>query len=214
MNITYCEYGCNNEAKYILKNGKHCCQPYFSQCPSIRKKNSEGLKQAYSLGSKSQRYNTSLSNKEKLKKNTEDRIQKQIKEAFVINSKASNQSINNYLLNYLHWPKICSRCGLNTWQGQPIPLELHHKNGDNRDNRLENLEYLCLNCHAITSNFRGKNLNSGKSKVSDEQLIKALQTQPSIRQVLLSVGLSPKGGNYKRAYTLKEYIKNIEVAEK
>lgn len=207
--MIYCDYGCGSEAKYILKNGKCCCRPYFSQCSSIRKKNSESLKQAYSSGSKSQRYNTSSLNKEKLRKNTKNRVQKQIEEAFVINSKVSNQSINNYLLNYLHWPRVCSYCRLSEWREQPIPLELHHKNGDNRDNRLENLEYLCPNCHAITSNFRGKNINSGKSKVSDEQLIEALQTQPSIRQALLFVGLSPKGGNYKRAYTLLNYIKNL-----
>lgn len=203
MDVNYCEYGCGNEAKYILKNGKYCCQPYASKCPSVRKKNSEGLKKAYREGTKSQRYNTSLSNIEKLQNNTEKRVQKQLKEAFIENSKASNESINNYLTNYLHWPRICSSCGLDEWQGYPIPLELHHKNGDNRDNRLGNLEYLCLNCHAITPNFRGKNINSGKAKVSDEQLLEALKSTSSTRQALLSVGLSPKGGNYTRAYRLQ-----------
>lgn len=209
MNVIYCDYGCGNEAKYVLKNGKHCCQPYFSKCPSIRKKNSEGLKKAYGEGTKSQGYNTSSSNIEKLQNNTEKRIQKQLKEAFIENSKASNESINNYLTNYLYWPRVCSSCGLNEWRGYPIPLELHHKNGNNRDNRLENLEYLCLNCHAITSNFRGKNINSGKVKVSDEQLIGALKSNPSIRQALLSVGLSPKGGNYTRACKLQGIL-NIQ----
>jgi predicted HNH restriction endonuclease len=39
----------------------------------------------------------------------------------------------------------------------PIPLELHHVNGDNRDNRIENLQLLCPNCHALTDNYRGLN---------------------------------------------------------
>ena len=37
-------------------------------------------------------------------------------------------------------------------------LELHHINGNNCDNRLENLQILCPNCHAKTNTFRGLNL--------------------------------------------------------
>ena len=55
--------------------------------------------------------------------------------------------------------KICECCGSTEWMGKPIPLELHHINGDNMDNRLENLQILCPNCHALTDNYRGKNKN-------------------------------------------------------
>ena len=48
-------------------------------------------------------------------------------------------------------------CGLTEWLGKPIPLELHHINGNKMDNRLENLILLCPNCHALTDNFGGKN---------------------------------------------------------
>ena len=44
-----------------------------------------------------------------------------------------------------------------TWNGQTIPLELHHVNGNNKDNSLENLQLLCPNCHALTSNYRNRN---------------------------------------------------------
>jgi transposase len=50
----------------------------------------------------------------------------------------------------------CEECGLREWLGQPLSMALHHVNGDNRDNRLENLRILCPNCHSQTENFSGR----------------------------------------------------------
>jgi hypothetical protein len=47
----------------------------------------------------------------------------------------------------------CERCGINSWRGVPLNLEIHHRNGDKFDNRLEALEILCPNCHSQTENF-------------------------------------------------------------
>lgn len=51
----------------------------------------------------------------------------------------------------------CACCGLTTWLNKPISLQLHHKNGDNRDHRLENIEFLCPNCHSQTDTYSGRN---------------------------------------------------------
>ena len=51
----------------------------------------------------------------------------------------------------------CECCGLTEWYGKPIPLQLHHINGVHDDNRLENLQILCPNCHSLTENYAGKN---------------------------------------------------------
>jgi hypothetical protein len=51
----------------------------------------------------------------------------------------------------------CERCGLTEWLGKPAPLQLHHVNGNGQDNRYENLEILCPNCHSLTASWGGRN---------------------------------------------------------
>lgn len=51
----------------------------------------------------------------------------------------------------------CSKCGISEWQNQPISLQLDHINGINDDHRLENLRFLCPNCHSQTETYAGKN---------------------------------------------------------
>ena len=50
----------------------------------------------------------------------------------------------------------CEKCSRIRWNGKPIPLEMHHKDGDSKNNSEKNLELLCPNCHAQTDNFKNK----------------------------------------------------------
>lgn len=98
----------------------------------------------------------------------------------------------------------CNKCELDKWNGEDIPLELEHKDGDNKNNLRENLEGLCPNCHAQTDTWRGRNRKNNKDKVDDVELFNALiEYDWNMRQSLLSVGLAAKGGNYNRCHKLK-----------
>jgi len=55
------------------------------------------------------------------------------------------------------------KCGnTGVWKGKPLSLQLEHKNGKNNDNRIENIEFLCPNCHSQSETFAGKNNKCSK----------------------------------------------------
>lgn len=56
--------------------------------------------------------------------------------------------------NYCHMPGCIVK---DTWLGKPLILQMHHINGISNDNRLENLLFICANCHTQTDNFTSKN---------------------------------------------------------
>lgn len=93
----------------------------------------------------------------------------------------------------------CEKCGKEQWFGQQIPLEVHHEDGDALNNELDNLKLFCPNCHALTDNYRGKNINKGIKIISDDNFAEALRNSPNIRQALMKLGLTAKGDNYRRA---------------
>ncbi|WP_075734919.1 HNH endonuclease signature motif containing protein [Streptomyces acidiscabies] len=60
-------------------------------------------------------------------------------------------------------PEQCALCGIEAaWLGEPLPLEVDHIDGDWRNNLIENLRFLCPNCHSTTDSYRGR----GKRRAS------------------------------------------------
>ena len=58
----------------------------------------------------------------------------------------------------------CEKCSTETWVKEPIPLDTHHKDGDNDNNYLDNLLLICPNCHRQTDNHGSKNKTNSKRK--------------------------------------------------
>jgi hypothetical protein len=82
--------------------------------------------------------------------------------------------ISNYIRNYLlkESDGRCNICKNSTWLGEPIPLEIHHKDGNWKNNRRENLDVICPNCHALeTKNhkFSNKSPDIYRNKVRKEK---------------------------------------------
>lgn len=94
--------------------------------------------------------------------------------------------------------EACLSCGLNTWLGEKISLELNHIDGINKNNTRDNLEALCPNCHSLTENWRGRNKIEKHREIDKEHIVNSFLKNNSIRQALISLGLTPKGSNYKR----------------
>jgi hypothetical protein len=63
-----------------------------------------------------------------------------------------------WALQQIGRPYVCEKCGQEPWwQGEPLVLQVDHKNGNNKDDRAENLRFLCANCHSQTTTFGSKN---------------------------------------------------------
>lgn len=75
---------------------------------------------------------------------------------FVENSLIANYDIKKRLYSENIKSYKCERCNISEYNGEHITLQLHHINGINNDNRLDNLQILCPNCHSQTANYAGK----------------------------------------------------------
>ena len=79
---------------------------------------------------------------------------------FIENSTASQKVLREWYVKGSYTPYQCSICNLlPEWQGKPLTLILDHINGHNKDDRLENLRWVCPNCNQQLDTTNGKNIS-------------------------------------------------------
>lgn len=113
------------------------------------------------------------------------------------NSKHARKVLRSYIIKNNILPYKCAICGLTEWNGKTLSLELDHINGINDDNRIENLRFLCPNCHSQTDTYGAKNTHITESRynISDELKDKIYQMYletKSIKTVSKKLNISPK----------------------
>ena len=78
----------------------------------------------------------------------------------------------------------CSECGIDEWNGKKITLQIDHIDGNNKNNVVENLRYLCPNCHTQTETWGVRNV----SKEGAKRIKLAAKLGNDIRQGKVPVG--------------------------
>ena len=83
---------------------------------------------------------------------------------FCIESTASQATVRRWYLK-ISDNSYCEICKCkNTWNDKPLTMILDHKNGDNHDNRIGNLRWICPNCDSQLPTYAGRNLKASKTR--------------------------------------------------
>lgn len=94
-----------------------------------------------------------------MKKSNPRRPRKSDEEVFVKNSTYYNRKCIKDRMIKMGIQYVCKECGIsNEWNGKQLNLTLEHINGIHDDNRIDNLCFLCPNCHSQTPTYCGRNV--------------------------------------------------------
>ena len=101
--------------------------------------------------------------------------------------------------------KKCECCGITDWNGKEICFELHHIDGDELNNNLDNLQILCPNCHSQTDNYRNRNSKKENSKLKFTKFNEEIVNE--IKKIASSKDKTTKKVKAKKTVVKKEKTK-------
>ena len=113
---------------------------------------------------------------------------------FKENCKHNRTCLRRFIVANDILPYKCAICGTKEWNGKTLSLELDHINGINNDNRLENLRFLCPNCHSQTTTYGSRNQQKNESRYEITEDLRKLvedtyEREKSVKRVSAVLGI-------------------------
>lgn len=113
---------------------------------------------------------------------------------FKENCKHNRNCLRRFIIKNNILPYRCEICGNSEWNGKTLSLEIDHINGINNDNRLENLRFLCPNCHSQTTTYGSRNQQKNESKYEITEDLRKLvektyEKEKSVKRVSAILGI-------------------------
>ena len=138
------------------------------------------------------------------------------------NSKHNRNVLRRFLIKEDLIPYKCAICGIKEWNNKTLSLELDHINGINNDNRLENLRFLCPNCHSqtVTYGSRNQQRNESSYEITEElrklveetyekyKNIKTVSSVLAIRRCVVTKIVNESGQKHSNQKYVIRYDKN------
>ncbi len=80
-----------------------------------------------------------------------------MQKVFIYKENNSKNTVKRYIKKYNLIPLKCAECKIeDLWNGKPLTLQLDHIDGNCNNDILNNLRWLCPNCHSQTSTYTGR----------------------------------------------------------
>ena len=157
LNPKFCKY-CGKKISYEHRENEFCDH---SCAANYNNKENKDIKLCLNCGNPINTHNKFCNNTCYAEYNRKEYIKrwKNGEESGLIGKDDVAKPIKLYLRD--KYSNSCQCCGwnkVNPFTGI-VPLQIHHIDGDCTNNKEENLQLLCPNCHTLTENFGSRNNN-------------------------------------------------------